>query len=64
MAIVTERDKETAKAVANMLIAMRIPPLTRNMGHYERAKERWETLCLDPAEYEPGIQQIADWIGV
>ena len=60
----TERDKETAKAVANMLIAMRIPPMTKSLGHYERAKDRWEGLCLDAEDYEPGIQQIADWIGV
>lgn len=58
------RDTEDIASVADMLWTMNIARNTGDLHDYVRARNRWGTLGLSCEEYETGIKQIADWIGV
>ena len=58
------RDTEDIASVADMLWTMNIARNTGDLHDYVIARNRWGTLCLSCEEYETGIKQIADWIGV
>jgi uncharacterized protein YlaI len=57
-------DTEDIASVADMLWTMNITRNTGDLHDYVMARNRWGTMCLSCEEYETGIKQIADWIGV